>query len=65
MLDDLLALPYHLAKERLLERFERAFLTENLREAKGVVTRAAQRMQLPRQTVHRLMKRLGLSTHDE
>jgi DNA-binding NtrC family response regulator len=61
----LLGLPYHEAKERVLESFERSYLLEHLRAAKGVVTRAAQRAGLPRQSLHRMLRRLGVSARDE
>lgn len=64
LLEAVLKLPYHDAKERLLERFERTYVVENLRAEGGNVTRAAQRMGLPRQTVHRLLRRLGLDGRD-
>ncbi|MFZ5442176.1 MAG: sigma 54-interacting transcriptional regulator [Myxococcota bacterium] len=61
----LLSLPYHEAKERVLESFEKTYLLEHLKAANGVVTRAAQRAGLPRQSVHRMLRRLGISTADE
>ncbi len=61
----LLALPYHEAKERVQESFERTYLLEHLRAANGVVTRAAQRAGLPRQSFHRMLRRLGVTTPDE
>ncbi len=61
----LLSLPYHEAKDRVLEGFEKTYLLEHLRAANGVVTRAAQRAGLPRQSVHRMLRRLGISTADE
>jgi len=61
----LLALPYHEAKERVLESFERTYFIEHLRAANGVVTRAARSAGLPRQSVHRMLRRLGLASHDE
>jgi len=61
----LVALPYHDAKERVLESFERSYFTEHLKAANGVVTRAAQRMGLPRQSVHRMLRRLGLGSGEE
>lgn len=63
--DELLSLPYHEAKDRVLESFERAYLSEQLRAAGSVVTRAAQRAGLPRQSMHRMMRRLGLSSSEE
>ncbi len=61
----LLALPYHEAKERVLESFEKTYLLEHLKAAGGVVTRAAQRAGLPRQSVHRMLRRLGVQAGDE
>ncbi len=61
----LLALPYHDAKDRVLESFEKTYLVEHLKAANGVVTRAAQRAGLPRQSVHRMLRRLGISGIDE
>jgi DNA-binding NtrC family response regulator len=61
----LLSLPYHEAKDRVLESFEKTYLLEHLRAAKGVVTHAAQRAGLPRQSVHRMLRRLGINAGDE
>ncbi|HLT32120.1 MAG TPA: sigma 54-interacting transcriptional regulator [Myxococcaceae bacterium] len=61
----LLALPYHEAKERVLESFERTYFIEHLRASGGVVTRAARSAGLPRQSVHRMLRRLGLAAHDD
>lgn len=65
MSQQLLSLPYHEAKDRVLESFEKAYLLEHLKAANGVVTRAAQRAGLPRQSVHRMLRRLGINTSDE
>jgi DNA-binding NtrC family response regulator len=65
MSEQLLALPYHEAKDRVLESFEKTYLLAHLKAANGVVTRAAQRAGLPRQSVHRLLRRLGIKTSDE
>ena len=61
----LLSLPYHEAKDRVLESFEKTYLLEHLKAANGVVTRAAQRAGLPRQSVHRMLRRLGISANEE
>ena len=61
----LLSLPYHEAKERVLESFEKNYLLEHLKAANGVVTRAAQRAGLPRQSLHRMLRRLGIASSDE
>ena len=65
MSSQLLSLPYHEAKDRVLESFEKTYLLEHLKAANGVVTRAAQRAGLPRQSVHRMLRRLGINTSDE
>ncbi len=64
-MQEVLALPYHDAKERVLESFERSYFTEALRASGGVVTRAAQKVGLPRQSVHRMLRRLGLHSGEE
>lgn len=61
----LLSMPYHEAKDRVLESFEKSYLLEHLRASNGVVTRAAQRASLPRQSVHRMLRRLGIHAADE
>ena len=65
MTNQLLSLPYHEAKDRVLESFEKTYLLEHLKAANGVVTRAAQRAGLPRQSVHRMLRRLGINASDE
>jgi DNA-binding NtrC family response regulator len=63
--DALLGLPYHEAKGRVLESFERSYLLAHLKAAGGVVSRAARRAGLPRQSLHRMLKRLGVPGDDE
>jgi DNA-binding NtrC family response regulator len=58
---DLLKLPFHDARARWIERFEKFYLTAILDANGGVVTRAAQAAGIPRQTFHRLMSKHGLS----
>jgi DNA-binding NtrC family response regulator len=53
-------LPYHEAKDRLLEAFERHYVTALLAEEGGVVARAAERAGVPRQTFFRLIRKHGL-----
>jgi DNA-binding NtrC family response regulator len=65
MSTQLLALPYHEAKDRVLDSFEKSYLLEHLKAANGVVTRAAQRAGLPRQSFHRMLRRLGVTASDE
>jgi DNA-binding NtrC family response regulator len=62
---DVLSLPFHEAKERVVEAFEKAYLTEHLRATHGVVTHAAQKIGLPRQSLHRMLKRLGLGPSND
>jgi two-component system, NtrC family, response regulator GlrR len=53
-------LAYHEAKARALDAFERAYLHALLAREAGVVSRAAERAGVPRQTFHRLIKKHGL-----
>jgi transcriptional regulator with PAS, ATPase and Fis domain len=55
-----LDLSYHDAKERCVERFERAYVTELLARHDHNVSRAAESARIPRQTLHRIMSRHGL-----
>jgi transcriptional regulator with GAF, ATPase, and Fis domain len=59
-LQEYLDLPFHEARNRWQERFERAYLQEQLERSGGVVARAARQSELPRQSFHRLLKRHGL-----
>jgi DNA-binding NtrC family response regulator len=65
MMKQLFSLPYHEAKDRVVDSFEKVYLTEHLRAAQGVVTRAAQDIGLPRQSVHRMLRRLGLHSNED
>ncbi len=51
---------YHEAKDQVLERFERDYLTALLKREQGVVVRAAEVAGVPRQTLFRLIKKHGL-----
>ncbi|MFH1807348.1 MAG: sigma 54-interacting transcriptional regulator [Pseudomonadota bacterium] len=53
--DHLLVLPFHEAKREVQDRFEREYLGAALERAGGVVTRAAELSDLPRQSFHRLL----------
>jgi len=57
---DLDALPYHEARHAVLDDFERRYFTAVLEDAGGVVTRAAAKAGIPRQSFHRFVRRLGL-----
>jgi DNA-binding NtrC family response regulator len=52
---------FHQAKEQLIARWERAYLTELLQRAEGNVARAARRSGIDRPYLHRLLKKHGLA----
>ncbi|EYF01958.1 sigma-54-dependent Fis family transcriptional regulator [Chondromyces apiculatus] len=56
----LTALPLREAREMAVEQFERAYISEKLREHGGNVAQAADAMGVSRQLVYRLMERYGL-----
>ncbi len=56
----LLELPFHEARTRWTERFERSYLKAKLEQTGGVVLHAAESANIPRQTFHRLMKKHAL-----
>ena len=60
--DDLSALPYHEARRRVLERFEREYVPRVLERAGGVVARAAELAELARPSFYRLLERLRIAT---
>jgi transcriptional regulator with GAF, ATPase, and Fis domain len=53
-------LPYHEARQRVLDDFERDYVATLLERAGGVVTHAAAQAGLPRQTFHKFLRRHGL-----
>jgi DNA-binding NtrC family response regulator len=57
---DELSLDFHDARKLVLERFERAYLTNALDRAGGVVTRAAELAGVARPSFHRMLERLGI-----
>ena len=57
---DELNLDFHEARKLVLERFERAYLTNALSRAGGVVTRAAEQSGVARPSFHRMLERLGI-----
>jgi DNA-binding NtrC family response regulator len=57
---ELAALPYHEARQRVLDEFERGYVATALEAAGGVVAHAAERAGLPRQTFHKFLRRHGL-----
>ena len=60
----LMALPYHEAKEAWLDRFERAYVEEVLRSSGGNVSKAARNAGVDRRHLQRLMARFGLRAND-
>ena len=52
--------PYHVARNELIESFERSYLAALLRAADGNVSRAARKGQINRMHLHRLLQRHGL-----
>ena len=62
---ELLALPFHDARRRWQDRFEREYLALRLAACEGRVTRAAEESDLPRQTFNRLLKRHRMRADSE
>ncbi len=60
----LASLPYRDAVDQVRERFSREYLVALMREFKGNVTKAAERAQVERETLHRLLKKHGVRSHD-
>jgi DNA-binding NtrC family response regulator len=59
--DEYSGLIYEDAKEIAMERFQRSYVTPVLKATNGSITRACEIMGLPRQTLYRIMQRLGLN----
>ncbi len=59
---DLLDLPYHEARLRVLERFEEEYVPHVLARADGVISRAAELARIARPTFYRLAERLEART---
>jgi DNA-binding NtrC family response regulator len=55
-------LPFHEARQRWQEWFERQYLAAQLERASGNVSQAARQAAIPRQTFHRLLRRHGLKS---
>lgn len=55
-----MTLPYHEAKERALEAFERSYLRSLLARSDGNISHAAREAGIDRKTIHRLLKKYGL-----
>ena len=57
------SLNFHEAKNRVVEDFERAFLTANLQFCGGIVSRAAQRSGLSERNFHVKLRKYGIESH--
>jgi len=57
-------LSYSEAKRRLIEHFDKDFVTHHLKKAKGNVSRAARQMGIQRTSLQRLMKKYALQTKE-
>jgi DNA-binding NtrC family response regulator len=55
-----LSVPFREAKRKMLEHFERTYLTELLSASRGNVSSAARRAQVDRMYLHRLLRRYGI-----
>jgi transcriptional regulator with PAS, ATPase and Fis domain len=60
--EDLALLPFHEARRRVLDRFERTYLPAVLERAGGVVARAAEMAQVARPSLYRMLERLRISS---
>jgi two-component system response regulator AtoC len=58
--DDLSRLDFNEARRRWQERFESIYLANLLQSCGGVVSKAAERAGISRQTLHRLINKLGI-----
>ncbi|MBW1740531.1 MAG: sigma-54-dependent Fis family transcriptional regulator [Deltaproteobacteria bacterium] len=62
--DELSALPYREAKQRVLKRFNVNYISNALRQTSGNVTKAAQQCGLERQSLQQIMKKCGIKSID-
>ena len=53
-------LPFHEAKQQVVDKFERAYIEEVLKRANGVVVKAAERSGIARASFYRMLERLGI-----
>jgi transcriptional regulator with PAS, ATPase and Fis domain len=58
---NLAQLPFHEARRRVLDRFERAYLSQVLERAGGVVSRAAELAEVARPSLYRMLDRLRIA----
>jgi transcriptional regulator with GAF, ATPase, and Fis domain len=57
---DALDAPYHEARQRVIESFERAYVEHVLARTDGVIVRAAEQSGMARASFYRMLERLGL-----
>lgn len=57
------AVPFRVAKSKVVEKFERLYLEKILEASRGNVSRAARRAGIDRMHFHRLLQRYGLGRH--
>jgi DNA-binding NtrC family response regulator len=58
-----LDLPFKDAKERLIEGFERRYITEVLKNFKGNISRSAEHSGIDRRSLHRLLSKYHIDAH--
>ncbi|MEO8450176.1 MAG: sigma-54 dependent transcriptional regulator, partial [Gemmatimonadota bacterium] len=56
---------FHQAKARVIERFERGYLTSVLHQCRGVITEAARASGLSERNFHLKLRKYGMGRHDE
>ncbi|HHM02744.1 MAG TPA: sigma-54-dependent Fis family transcriptional regulator, partial [Caldithrix abyssi] len=61
---DVMHLPYHQAKEAVLEQFEVAYLKHHLGMTNNNISKTAQRCGLDRRSIHRLLKKYRIDEKD-
>ena len=61
---DLMHLPYHEAKQKVLAAFNHEYLTKALRENQGNVTRTAKQCRLERQVLQQILKRYNIKAEE-
>src|SRR4029079_1259797 len=59
-LDDLMHLPFTQAKEKIVTRFMKEYLTKRLNDNDGNISHTAAELGIKRQSVQAMMKRLGI-----
>ncbi len=53
-------LPFHMAKQRLIEQFEKKYLIKMLEKSKGIISRAAQQAGLSEKVIHEKLKKYDI-----